>query len=158
MRNIYMKKSKKGITLVESVLAVVILAILTIGVLTLLTAGGYKIAMISKESSTHAEAVQKLDLVISAISNGSDEYIIKDAAGNATLDISALNTTLGFDSGTQTITSSADTFSDGTNQYLRGWYLTLSMSYTDPQADNKVVTVTVNGYASNTEGAFDRVA
>ena len=37
------KKSKKGITLVESVLAVVILSILTIGVLTLLTAGGVKI-------------------------------------------------------------------------------------------------------------------
>ena len=51
------KKSKKGITLVESVFAVVILAMLTIGILSLLTAGGAKIAKISQESNVYSQAV-----------------------------------------------------------------------------------------------------
>ena len=84
MRKMMMKKSKKGITLVESVFAVVILATLTIGVISLLTAGGVKIFEISSEADVYSQAVQKLDLVMSAVSNGSSDYIVKtEIAGSA---------------------------------------------------------------------------
>ena len=85
------KNSKRGITLVESVVAVVVLGILVTGILTLLTTGGIKIQEISGESATYAKACQKMDLVISALSNGSDTYITDD-----TLNVTALTNCLGF--------------------------------------------------------------
>ena len=67
----FMKKSKKGVTLVESVFAVVILGLISIGIISMLSTGSTKIFELSNESNAHAQAVQKLDLAISAISNGS---------------------------------------------------------------------------------------
>lgn len=137
-----MKKSKKGITLVESVLAVVILGIMSIGIISLLTAGGQQIFRISKESGNYTEAVQKMDLVISAISNGSDSYITSDPVS---LNVDTLKTAL--DLADATITATPATY-DGTSDYsnsnFRGWYLELTYK-----------GATVKGFASNSEGDFD---
>ena len=147
-----MKNSKKGITLVESIFAVVILGILTIGIVSLLSAGGAKIIKISNEASAQAEAVQKMDQVIAAISNGCG--VIKDEANNTytlLIDTPAsqpdpdnpqvgLMDALNFDDVTLNVTTATHT-SDGS---LRGWYLSLTYR-----------GVTVTGFASNSEGAFD---
>lgn len=142
------KKSKKGITLVESVLAVVILSILTIGVLTLLTAGGVKIEKISNESNTYSEAVQKMDLVISAISNGSSDYIVGETTGEVetvSLKLDVLKSTLNLTDVTITaVPDFYDTAIPATKANLRGWYLTLTLN-----------GVTVKAFASNSEGVFD---
>ena len=146
-----MKNSKKGITLVESVFAVVILGILTIGIVSLLSTGGAKIIKISNEAGAQAEAVQKLDQVIAAISNGCG--VIKDEANNTytlLIDTPASqpdpdNPQVGLKDALNfvdvTLVATPTTHSDST---LRGWYLTLTYR-----------GVTVTGFASNSEGAFD---
>ena len=148
MMNMKMKNSKKGVTLVESVFAVVILGILTIGILSLLSAGGVKIGQISGESKAHAAAVQKMDMVISAISNGSSNYIQKDeSTGTVTLNPDNLKTALSFGNDIGISIVKTDTDATGGTSYTRGWYLTLTYN-----------GATVSGYASNTEGVFDRNA
>lgn len=148
MMNMKMKNNKKGVTLVESVFAVVILGILTIGILSLLSAGGVKIGQISGESKAHAAAVQKMDMVISAISNGSSNYIQKDeSTGAITLDTDNLKTALSFGNDVGIKIVKTDTAATGGTSYTRGWYLTLTYN-----------GATVSGYASNTEGVFDRNA
>lgn len=133
------KKSKRGITLVESVVAVVVLGILVTGILTLLTTGGIKIQEISGESATYAKACQKMDLVISALSNGSDTYITDD-----TLNVDNLKSCLDFDDADVDITAKSVNY-EGESGKVRGWYLTLT--YQD---------VTVQGFASNSKGVFDQ--
>ena len=144
MRKLLPKKSKKGITLVESVVAVVLLAMFAIGVLTLLTSGGVKIQEISKDAAAYAEATQKLDLAISAISNGA--YIKKDATDIVSLEEAALKTKLELDT-SDTLNGRADLYKSGdpaTSTNVRGWYLELTYK-----------GVTVKGFASNSEGVFD---
>lgn len=134
-----MKRSKKGITLVESVFAVVILAIFATGIISLLTAGGVKIFEISQESDTYSQAAQKMDLVIASISNGA--YIKTDENDLISLDTQKIT-----DLGVTVDKAEIVTF-EGTTQTsdnVRGWYLTLSYN-----------GVTVNGFASNTKGVFD---
>lgn len=165
MRKMMMKKSKKGITLVESVFAVVILATLTIGVISLLTAGGVKIFEISSEADAYSQAVQKLDMVISAISNGSDDYITTDPV--VSLDVDALKTTLGIkaeelDKGIViAIAATPELYNndaEATVSNFRGWYITVTMTYADPQNQDNggIGTVTVKGFVSNSGGVFDR--
>ena len=148
MMKTMMKKSKKGVTLVESVFAVVILGILSIGIISLLTSGGVKIQEISQESGAYSQAAQKMDLVISAISNGSDKYIIKgESDDTCTLDTGKLLETLNL-SGVVTLGCTAELYDatkDPTVSNLRGWYLTLTYQ-----------GVTVKGFASNSEGVFDK--
>lgn len=132
------KKSKRGITLVESVVAVVVLGILVTGILTLLTTGGIKIQEISGESATYAKACQKMDLVISALSNGSETYITDD-----TLDVNALKSCLRFGDDVDIDADSVEY--EGESGKVRGWYLKLT--YQD---------VTVQGFASNSKGVFDQ--
>lgn len=149
MRKLLPKKSKKGITLVESVVAVVLLAMFAIGVLTLLTSGGVKIQEISKDAAAYAEATQKLDLAISAISNGSSDsgYIKKtEASGVTTYSLvvdgdTGLKSVLGLDD--VTIIASPEPY-PGVSGSVRGWYLELTYN-----------GVTVKGFASNSEGVFD---
>ena len=162
MRNMFIKKSKKGITLVESVFAVVILATLTIGVITLLTSGGVKIQQISNEADAYSQAVQKMDLIISAISNGSTDYIVTTDS-IVSLDIDALMDTLGYseeDLSNVSITATIDLYDsddEATNLNVRGWFLTLVLTYPDPtDRDDHVASVTVKGFVSNSEGVFDR--
>ena len=149
MMKLFPKNSKKGVTLVESVFAVVILGIFAIGILTLLTSGGTKIQQISKEASNYTEATQKLDMAISAISNGSSEYIIEAESGGVTtvtLNVSGLLSALGFDVTEVTMTSEIDLYEAGaaTPLNVRGWYLELTYN-----------GATVKGFASNSGGVFD---
>lgn len=141
----FMRKSKKGVTLVESVFAVVILGILTIGILSLLGTGGAKIVQISHESNAHSEAVQKLDLVISAISNGSTNYIINEPP--VSLNVDKLMNTLDFDPSVVELNADIVLYEEGaaTITNCRGWYLTLTCN-----------GATVKGFASNSEGVFDK--
>ena len=141
----FIKKSKKGVTLVESVFAVVILSILTIGIISLLTAGGAKIYQLSGESNAYSQATSKMDLVISAVSNGSPNYITKEPT--VALQIDELKSALGFDSDV-TISAVMDLYDSNESATVlncRGWYLTLTYK-----------GVTVKGFASNSEGAFDK--
>ena len=134
------KNSKRGITLVESVVAVVVLGILVTGILTLLTTGGIKIQEISGESATYAKACQKMDLVISALSNGSDTYI--DAATD-TVKVDSLISRLSLGDDVD-ITAKSVKYEDESGK-VRGWYLEL-----------KYQDVTVQGFASNSKGVFDQ--
>lgn len=150
MRKLLPKKSKQGITLVESVVAVVLLAMFAIGVLTLLTSGGVKIQEISKDAAAYAEATQKLDLAISAISNGSTgttPYIVVDATtGKCDLDDSQLISTLRLGTDVTLVGEKVcyDPSLPETADNVRGWYLELTFN-----------GVTVKGFASNSEGVFD---
>lgn len=136
MKKLFHKRSKQGVTLVESVFAVVILGILCIGIISLLTAGGVKIFEISKDAGAYAQAAQKLDLVIASISNGA--YINTDENDIVSLD-SGKMAELG-------VTAEPVTFegTKNTADNVRGWYLTLTYN-----------GATVTGFASNTEGVFD---
>lgn len=153
MRKLLPKKSKKGITLVESVVAVVLLAMFAIGVLTLLTSGGVKIQEISKDAAAYAEATQKLDLAISAISNGSSEYIDTSdesdwnlkPVDNPTKPDDCLKSIIGVDEVVvDRVFYKVGSSQDKTASNVRGWYLELTYK-----------GVTVKGFASNSEGVFD---
>ena len=141
---IFKVKSKKGITLVESVFAVVILAILTTGVLSLLTAGGVQIEKISQEANAHSQASQKMDLVIAAISNGYGQ-VTQVGEGQYTLDLTAQDegeeSPEAIDLAGVTVVATADLHADNS---LRGWYLEVTY-----------MGVTLTGFASDTEGVFD---
>ena len=180
MRNLLPKKSKKGITLVETVIAVVVLAILTTGILSLMTAGGRKILLMSKEASDQAAAAQQLDLVIAAISNGdsrtegNNPYILKDTSDKVNyccLNINALFSALGLEKDKVTLVATIDLYDENDTRTIsksvkvgeenvtmtlrpvnnvRGWYLELT--YKDATAKG----VTVKGFVSNSEGVFDQ--
>ena len=180
MKNLLPKKSKKGITLVETVIAVVVLAILTTGILSLMTAGWRKILLMSKEASDRAAAAQQLDLVIAAVSNGSDQYIKKgpnitdNTVENCYLDLTGLKEAVGLSNNATLRVKFAlydgnivDTLDDNgvlktetvngeetplsyPTKDIRGWYLELT--YKDASAKG----VTVEGFVSNSEGVFDQ--
>lgn len=141
MKTRFIKRSKKGVTLVESVFAVVILSIFATGIISLLTAGGVKIFEISQESGTHSQAVQKMDLIIASISNGA--YLSTTEENLVSLDEDTIKTEQKVELTSRTVTfDGSDT--DHTKTNVRGWYLTLTYN-----------GVTVTGFASNTEGVFD---
>ena len=142
---IFKLKSKKGITLVESVFAVVILAILTTGILSLLTAGGVEIEKMSQQSNAYSQASQKLDLVIAAVSNGYGQAVLNDE-GIYTLDLSAAGDEEDESAGTidlddVTVVATPELHDDNS---LRGWYLEVTY-----------MGITLEGFASDTEGVFD---
>ena len=169
MKRVFMRKSKQGITLVESVIAVVVLGIFAAGVLSMLSSSGSKIFRIRGESTAYAEATQQLDLAISAISNGSDSFLDKltdpasgGAAGGATeettpaiatkcrLKLSGLPLKEGASISAKVALydSSALVPCDGVTYHdisnVRGWYITITYK-----------GASVSGFASNTEGVFD---
>lgn len=143
-----MKNSKQGITLVESVIAVVLLGFAATGILSMLVASGTKIFQISGESSDYAEATLRMDQVVAAVSNGfeSNRDVADDLYSDAALEglsIPTLNDFLGYTDGENgySLTARAEKYGDN---IIKGWYLTL-----------KYGTATVTGYASNTKGVFD---
>lgn len=161
MRKLFPAKSKKGVTLVEAVIAVVVLGLFATGILNLLTAGSSKIHKTFADSATYTEASAQLDLVIAAISNGSEEFIIKDLNAEpptCKLDVAKLREAVGLGEDTE-ITAQASLYDNldvsGINPLypaetvqelteIRGWYITLTYQ-----------GVTLNGFASNSEGVFD---
>lgn len=91
MMKLLMKKSKQGITLVESAIAVVLLGFAAAGILSLLISSGSKIFDIGAESYDYAVATQKMDYVISVVSNTPKIYGQNNAARPAGLDIGELD-------------------------------------------------------------------
>ena len=183
MRNLLPKKSKKGITLVETVIAVVVLAILAIGVLSLMSAGGRNILLMSKEASDRAAAAQQLDLVIAAISNGDSRtegntevnpYILKkteDKVNYCCLNINALFSALDLEEDKVTLVATIDlydkndarTISESVKVGEENVTMTLRpvnnvrgwyLELTYKDATAKGVTV--KGFVSNSEGVFDQ--
>ena len=148
---VFQKKSKKGITLVESVIAVVMLGFAATGILTMLIFGGTKIFQIGGESSAYAEATRRMDQMIAAVSNGfasnpdlADDLYDEDLAEGLSTDV--LNTFFGYggdaDADDYSLTAKAKAYPEGAG--IQGWYLTLT--YKD---------VTLTAYASNSKGVFD---
>lgn len=143
------KKSKRGITLVESVIAVVLLGFAATGILAMLIASGTKIFQIGGKSADYAEATKRLDMVISTISNtspqkGSSLDFYED---DGSLDKVALNTALGFTEGPTTykLEETPADYKDTSPGYaIRGWYITITYK-----------SASVTGFASNSRGAFD---
>lgn len=159
MMKSFLSRSKKGITLVESVLAVVLLGFAATGILTMLTVSGTKIFQLSDTSATYAEATQRLDLVIATISNsGFEGSAYTDAHGNAKTFLSSsgeLNPdnvleALEFDSDCDLVIVGDPVKYPGNpssepTKNIRGWYLKLTYN-----------NVSVQGFASFTEGSFDK--
>ena len=89
-----------------------------------------------------------MDLVISAISNGSSDYIVGETTGEVetvSLKLDVLKSTLNLTDVTITaVPDLYDTAIPATKANLRGWYLTLTLN-----------GVTVKAFASNSEGVFD---
>lgn len=149
MMKLFQKKNKKGITLVESVIAVTLLGFAATGILTMLLASGTKIFQIGGESSAYAEATRRMDQVIAAVSNG---FVTNTTAANAIYDdtlpnglsTEELNDFLGFDTTTDGYSLTAVKKEYAAGAGIQGWYLTLT--YRD---------VTLTGYASNSKGVFD---
>lgn len=140
MKNWLIKRSKKGVTLVESVFAVVILGIFATGIISLLTAGGVKIFEISSQSNAYSQAAQKMDFLIASISNGN--YINTDENDLISLNSTDIATALGVTvDDVKVVTFNRDAT---TQDNVRGWYLTLTYD-----------GATVTGFASNTNGRFD---
>jgi len=159
MRKLFPAKSKKGVTLVEAVIAVVVLGLFATGILNLLTAGSSKVYRTFGETSAYAGATQRLDMTIAAISNGSTTYFVKgevsDGDGSmiptCKLDVAALQSELGINDCTITARTSlygttalADPAAEQNLADIRGWYITLTYD-----------GATVTGFASNSEGVFD---
>lgn len=142
-------KSKKGITLVEAVIAVVVLGVFATGVLTMLTTGGTKIAQISREGEAHAIAMQRLDAVISAMSNDATNYInLHEMTGEVEgINVNKLKEDLQWPETDLSFNFETALYS-GTQPKLenvRGWYITLSYQ-----------GQTVRGFTSYTQGVFDK--
>ena len=140
MNNFYIK-NKKGVTLVELVLGVVILSLFAIGVLASLSAASTKIAQSSKDAATHSEATQMMDAVISIVSNG--DYSPENLGAGVTAEsavLGVLDDIYSLD-GVDLFNMEPKTYADGA---LRGWKITLKYKGT-----------TVTGYSSNTKGVFD---
>lgn len=151
MIKLFEKKSKRGITLVESAIAVVLLGFVATGVLTMLTASGTKIFQLSDKSAAYAEATQQMDLVISVLSNSKPDsnhpYILQ---GTGNVDTVELKSALGLDGSTRLVVSPS-VYPEGegkalTSTLIRGWYLTLEYQ-----------NVTVKAFASNSKGEFDGI-
>lgn len=148
---VLIKESKKGITLVESMIAVALLAIAVTGILSMMVVSGTKIFNIRGEASDYAEATVRMDRVIAAISNGYTTNAEVGELFNSTtgaLSVSKLNEFLQYNESGYSLQAVAENIYDKDNPAMvvsiRGWYLTLTYE-----------TATVTGYASNTKGVFD---
>lgn len=143
-------KSKKGVTLVESVIAVVVLAIFAIGLIAAMSASGAKIMQLSRKNKDYAKATQQMDTVIAAVSNGLNEGLPLDnnSAGADGYTAVSNHSSWGLSSSVElkariVLTSGTAVNAEKTN--IRGWYLKLTCG-----------KATVTGFVSNTQGVFDR--
>ena len=136
--------NKRGVTLVEVVIGVFVLSIFALGILSLLIYNNQAVSDSAKDKSAYSAAMQKLDTVIAAVSNGPDSgYLVLDTDDNVTgLELDDLCTLADLGPGSITV-SSTDMYD---TNHIRGWYIELK--YSDE--------LTVKGYAANTKGKFDK--
>ena len=67
--NAHLPNNKKGVTLVESVLALAILALVAVALLSLFTTGSTAVSAESNRAAAYATAVQKMDFLMAAVSD-----------------------------------------------------------------------------------------
>lgn len=150
LKKLLPKSGKRGVTLVEAVMAVVVLTMFATGVLTLLTTGRTKIAETNRAANAHAAATQKMDAVIATISNGGftaddgslrwDDFVVESTS------YPGIKSTVGF-TGVTLDYCEASLYNESAEPSIsnvRGWYLKLTYD-----------GATVTGFASNTQGVFD---
>lgn len=143
--NHLLKNSKKGVTLVEAVLALVILALIAAAVFSLFTAGNGTIATNSAKAAAYAEAVQKMDYLIAAISDNA--AICSDPI---TGELSVVQVKTAFPDGDlydAEITAEVSLYDPSLPQQpgnIRGWYLTLTYK-----------GVTLKGFTSLVKGGIE---
>lgn len=154
----FLKKSKSGITLVEAAISVALLGFAVTGILSMLLVSGTKIYSLGDKSATYAEATQRLDLIISTISNSNfasssytDKYGTEKTfiSANGALNPQNVLEALELDDCTLEMIGSPIEY-PGTEtdpvKKIRGWYLRLTYD-----------KVTVQGFVSYTEGSFDKL-
>ncbi len=148
---IFSSKNKKGVTLVEVVFGAVILAFFATGVLSLLISANNSIDKNYEKSFALSAASQKLDIAITLLSGGTEAgYLIEsgeDEEKTWTPDFDKLAAYLETDESGLVLEPDNRIIEDGAGnqrEVVRGWKITLTYN-----------GVTVKGYASNTQGAFN---
>lgn len=141
----YLANSKKGITLVESVLALAILALVGVALLSLFTTGSTAISAESNQAAVYAAAVQKMDFLMAAVSDcgASCADPISGELSAAQLKEALPQGGL-HDAEITAQVSLYDTSLPPRLDNLRGWYLTLTYQ-----------GVTLNGFTSYTREVFE---
>ena len=122
-----LRNNKKGITLVESVLALAILVLIAVAVFSLFTAANSFIAGSGGETAAYAESVQKMDFLIAAVSDSgalcsdpiTGELSVKQVK-------EALSDTGLYDAEISARVSLYDPSLPQQPENIRGWYLTLT--------------------------------
>ena len=150
------RNNKRGITLVEVMVGVLVLSLFALGILSLLIYNNQAVSDSAIKKADNSAAIQKLDTIIAAVSYGDDSgFVIYDGEGKekkATgLDDQKLAQLIGV--AREDLNISADRYDNANpSSLIRGWYITLYYKVT--RGEETVETV-VKGYAANTKGAFD---
>lgn len=137
------RNNKKGITLVEVIVGVFVLSIFAVGILSLLIYNNQAVSDSVVMKADYSTAVQKLDMIIAAVSNGADDSFVtyenSKAVGLKKAAIAQL-----VEMNEDDVSVTPDYYTGTTT--IRGWYIELAYSE----------ELTVKGYAANTLGAFDK--
>ncbi len=148
---IFSSKNKRGVTLVEVVFGTVILAFFATGVLSLLISANNSIDDNYERAFAVSAANQKLDTAITLLSGGTEAGYVTSSDNDGDgfkefeIEVEKLLTRLELEEDSISFEEDFYVISATENKtVLRGWKITLS--YGD---------VTVKGYASNTQGAFN---
>lgn len=137
------RNNKKGITLVEVIIGVFVLSIFAVGILSLLVYNNQAVSDSAVKKADYSTAIQKLDTIIAAVSNGGDDTFVTYENNKAVgLKLDAIAALV--DMNETDVTVTPDLYA-GTAT-IRGWYIQLDFSE----------NLTVKGYAANTLGAFDK--
>lgn len=137
------QNNKKGITLVEVVIGVFVLSIFAVGILSLLVYNNNAVSDSIVKKADYSTAIQKLDTIIAAVSNGDDDSFVTYESNKAVgLKLAEMAALVDMDEGK--VSATPDYYAGTTT--IRGWYIELTYSE----------ELTVKGYAANTLGAFDK--
>ena len=164
------RNNKKGITLVEVIVGVFVLSIFALGILSLLIYNNQAVSDSAVEKADYSAAVQKLDMVIAAVSNSlgpdADDYdatisYLSENGSNIEVDIAGLRDDFGMSDATVwDIDADPDPDPEEaahSTEPLRGWYITLTykVKRTERGTETDYTTV-VRGYAAFAQGEFDK--
>lgn len=139
-----LKNNKKGVTLVESVLALAILALLAVAVFSLFATGDVAITRSRGKAGVYAEAAQKMDFLMAAVSDSADlcaDPITWELSAEQIRDLFPHVDLYGAEISAQISLYDPDLPRQPEN--IRGWYLTLTYK-----------GVTLNGFTSYGKEVF----